>query len=102
MHRDARTPGDADHELLHGYSEWLDAQGLIIDDPADRRTHDDLVREYRAEQPPAGDATVAVFNYSEWLDAQQHLMVNATDDDARTHAELATEYLLTRKATQPA
>jgi hypothetical protein len=31
------------------YSEWLDAdQGLMVCDPDDRRTHDDLVNEFLA------------------------------------------------------
>ena len=34
-------------DLLHGYSEWLDAdKKLIRCDFGDTRTHDDLVREY--------------------------------------------------------
>ena len=40
-------------DLLHGYSEWLDADQSLMRPPwdsEDKRTHDDLVREFIASQ----------------------------------------------------
>ena len=40
------------HDVLHGYSEWLDGQSLLAGPGrmgGDERTHDDLVREYLAK-----------------------------------------------------
>lgn len=40
----------ADAEAF-AYSEWLDAQGLMrTPRPDDKRTHEDLVREWRAQR----------------------------------------------------
>lgn len=32
--------------LIHQYSEWLDTEGLILVEPKDNRSHDDLVHEF--------------------------------------------------------
>lgn len=43
--------GSVEEHVLFGYSEWLDAQGVLMPpDDGDQRTHTDLVLEYLHEQ----------------------------------------------------
>lgn len=50
MTTDANNDGinDFEFDLLFGYSEWLDSQGLILPDSqgADKRTHEELAKEF--------------------------------------------------------
>lgn len=42
-------------EALFSYSEWLDSEGLIISDSAgDKRTHEELVRDFLKPDEPTG------------------------------------------------
>jgi hypothetical protein len=42
-------------DILLAYSEWLDSQGLVVSDQgedADKRTHEELAREFAAAFAP--------------------------------------------------
>lgn len=52
MSSDFFFPAVEAQHLLHQYSEWLDSNRVVFADRSDRRTHDDLVKQFIADRSP--------------------------------------------------